>query len=275
MKVRTIGLFVAYVLFTSTVFLAASLPCAALTAAEVENQVKAAMGTGTAARDAVKSAVAGAIAEGMSVKEAARAAAKGAVEAASAMGRDIHPAIKGAVMGAAAGAAATGLDTNGAIEGASEGGIMAVAAAGADVRIAAQAAVCGAVLIAAEQGRNTTAALSSAVNGLLSGSIGSKLGPEQTEGTVYGAAQGARVAAAATGQDRAALFSALTDSVSRAAEAHGLPPGTLIGAARGGMADRGPCAGCPTPRAVERPAAIPSVAPDAVEPVPDPTASPI
>ncbi|MDY6955176.1 MAG: hypothetical protein SWE60_27040 [Thermodesulfobacteriota bacterium] len=273
MKARTIGLLMAYLLFTSTILLATSLPCDALTAADVEKQVKAAMGTGTAAKDAVRSAVATAIAEGMSAKEAARAAATGAVAAALAMGRDIHPAIRGAVLGAAMGAGATGLDMNGAIEGASEGGITAAAAAGADMQIAAQAALCGAVRAAVEQGGNTTSAVSSAVTGVLTGATSSGLGPEETEKAVHGAAQGVR--AATTGQARAAAYEALKDALSAGARAHGLPPGSLMAAAKAGMADMGPCRGCPARKAGERPAAMPSLAPDRVEPVPDPTASPI
>jgi hypothetical protein len=191
------------------------------------------------------------------------------------MGREVHPAIREAVLGAAEGAGVTGLDTEGAVEGASEAGMAAAAAAGADIQVAAQAVVCAAVWTAVQQAGNVSAAVASAVTGLLSGASSSGLGPEETERAVYGAGQGLRAAAAATGQDRTAVSKALSDAVSLAAKAHGLPPGTLLAAAKSGMADRGPCTGCPTPQAVERPAAIPSEVPDPIEPVPDPTASPI
>jgi hypothetical protein len=261
-------------LFAGAILFATSQFVVALTTVDVENQVKAVMGTGTAAEDAVKSAVASAIAEGMSAEEAAKAATRGAV-AAAAMGHEIHPAIRAAVMGAAGGAIAAGQDVNGAIEGACEGAIRAAAAAGADIQISAQAAVCGAMMGAVENNQDSTAAACGAVSGVLSGSAPSGLSPEDTESAVYGAAQGAKAAATVARQDMDALAQAFNGAVSSAAEARGLPSGAMVAAARAGMMDTGPCVGCPPRKAAPKPAAMPPSEPDAVEPVPDPTASPV
>jgi hypothetical protein len=262
-------------LFAGAILFATSQFVVALTTVDVENQVKAVMGTGTAAEDAVKSAVASAIAEGMSAEEAAKAATRGAVAAAAAMGQEIHPAIRAAVMGAAGGAMAAGQDMNSALEGACEGAIRAAAAAGADIQISAQAAVCGAMMGAVENNQDGTAAAGGAVRGVLSGSAASGLSPEDTESTVYGAAQGAKAAATAAHQDMDALARAFNGAVSSGAEAHGLPSGAMVAAAKAGMVDTGPCVGCPPRKAAPKPAAMPPTEPDAVEPVPDPTASPV
>ncbi len=225
---------------------------------------------------AVRRVVECCIVQGIPVRYAAKAAVRAALEEAVAQGDDIYRAIKEAMLGAASGAEAQGQGINAALQGAADGAIGAAIDAGADMKIAGQATLCGAVLAAVKLNQDSGAAAASAMTGLLNSAAVSGLSPEQTENVVYGGAQGANVAATYMRQDTEAIAKKVVSSVSLAAQDHGFDPVSMVTAAKAGKDDQGPCPGCPPPEApTPEPPIIPEPKPDLIEPVPDPTASPV
>jgi hypothetical protein len=261
-------------------FFMTSPASALLTAKDVANQVKEAMRAGATAEDAVKSVIASAIVQGMSVKDAAAASTKAGAEVAFTLAKDINATIQGAVSGAASGAIAAGQDANAAIEGACQGVISAAAAADADTQLAAWMAVGASVKHAMQHNRDSAVAACAAVTGAMTGADAFGLGSKEIAGVVSGSTKGAIATAMITGQDTRAMATAVQSCVYSAAETHGLDPADLamVAAKAASTADTiptevlSPPEMAPARRAPEGPA-MPAPEPDPIEPVPDPVAS--
>ena len=144
--------------------------------------------------------------------------------------------------------------------------------------ITAKDAVRSVVASAIAQGMSAKEAAEAATKGAVQAAVSLGLSFEEIARVIYACAQGAQAAAVATGQDAAAIAAGVESGALSAAEIHGLDSATLLDAAADGTADATtpPEAYSPSEMA-PAPPAMPAheQQSDPVEPITDPTASPV